>query len=138
MIESLDHIAIAVPDIDEAIATWSTLTGAELLHREFVESQNTHVAFLGLGGFRLELIAPGGPDTAVAKFLDKRGPGLHHIALKSVDGQAMLDDFAERGARLINDHLRPGAENTMVGFVHPASLGGVLVEVVEHPAETRH
>ncbi len=138
MIESLDHIAIAVPDIDEAIDVWKKLTGAELLHREFVETQNTHVAFLGIGDFRIELIAPGGPDSAVAKFLDKRGPGLHHIAVKSLNGQGLLDDFADRGRALINDHLRPGAENTMVGFVHPASLGGVLLEVVEHPAETRH
>ncbi|MBK6766968.1 MAG: VOC family protein [bacterium] len=136
--QALDHIALAVPDIDEAIRVWSTLTGAALLHREFVEAQNTHVAFLDLGGFRLELIAPGSPESTVAKFLEKRGPGLHHIALKSPDGQQQLTDFASRGARLINDKLRPGAENTMVGFVHPGALGGVLVEVVEHPAAADH
>lgn len=138
MIQSLDHIALAVPDIDEAIGVWSKLTGAELLHREFVEAQNTHVAFLGLGGFRLELIAPGSPESTVAKFLEKRGPGLHHIALKAPDGQQLLNDFSSRGARLINETLRPGAEGTMVGFVHPAALGGVLVEVVEHPASATH
>ncbi|MCB9357219.1 MAG: methylmalonyl-CoA epimerase [Calditrichaeota bacterium] len=133
MFEQLDHIALAVPDLDKAIDNWKELTGAMLSHREFVESQNTHVAFLSLAGFRIELIAPGGPESTVAKYLEKRGPGLHHIALKCADGQSALNELAEKGARLINETLRPGAEQTMVGFVHPASLGGVLVEIVEHP-----
>jgi methylmalonyl-CoA/ethylmalonyl-CoA epimerase len=133
MSETLDHIAVAVPDLDQAIEQWRKLCGAVLLHREFVEAQRTHVAFLGIGNFRLELIAPDGPDTTVAKFLEKRGPGLHHIALKTEDGQALLNDYAQRGAKLINDTLRPGAEQTLVGFVHPSAFGGVLVEIVEHP-----
>lgn len=133
MIQGLDHIAVAVPSIDEAIRVWQNLTGAVLVHREHVAAQNTHVAFLQIGDFRIELIAPDSPESTVGKFLDKRGPGLHHIALKSDDGQNLLDEFTAHGARLINTSLRPGAEETMVGFVHPASLGGVLVEVVEHP-----
>ncbi|MCL4304504.1 VOC family protein [bacterium] len=132
MIESLDHIAIAVSNIDDAIDLWVRLTGAEVLHREFVEAQNAHVAFLGLCGLRLELIAPGDSDSLIVKFLEKRGPGLHHIAFRASDGQKLLSDFAARGAELIDRHLRPGAEETMVGFVHPKSFGGVLVEVVEH------
>ncbi len=133
MIESLDHIAIAVGNIDDAIDLWVKLTGAEVLYREFVEAQNAHVAFLGLCGLRLELVAPANSDSLLNKFLEKRGPGLHHIALRASDGQELLNDFSARGAELIDCHLRPGAEQTKVGFVHPKSFGGVLVEVVEHP-----
>lgn len=133
MIQGLDHIAVAVPDIDKAIEGWSRLTGAILTHREHVKEQNTFVAFMKLGDFRIELLSPDKPDSAVGRFLEKRGPGLHHIALNTPDGQILLNEFADNGAQLINISLRPGAENTMVGFVHPASLGGVLIEVVEHP-----
>ncbi len=133
MIQGLDHIAVAVPDLDNAIEEWSRITGATLTHREHVVAQNTHVAFLKLGNFRVELVAPDSADSAIGKFLEKRGPGLHHIALKTPNGQVLLDEFADKGARLINTSLRPGAENSMVGFVHPSTLGGVMVEVVEHP-----
>lgn len=133
MIQGLDHIAVAVPDIDKAIEEWGRLTGAILTHREHVKEQSTFVAFMKLGDVRIELISPDKPDSAVGKFLEKRGPGLHHIGLNTPDGQLLLNEFADNGAQLINTTLRPGAENTMVGFVHPASLGGVLVEVVEHP-----
>lgn len=133
MIQSLDHIAIAVPDLDKAIEEWSRITGATLTHREHIVEQSTFVAFLRIADFRIELIAPDKPDSALGKFLEKRGPGLHHIALKTLNGQVLLNELADKGARLINTSLRPGAEKTMVGFVHPATLDGVLVEVVEHP-----
>ncbi len=133
MIQGLDHIAVAVTDIDKAIDEWNRVTGATLTHREHVVEQSAHVAFLRLGDFRIELIAPDKPESAVGKFLEKRGPGIHHIALRTPDGQLLLNEFAENGARLINTTLRPGAENTLVGFVHPSALSGVLVEVVEHP-----
>lgn len=135
MISGLDHIAIAVQDLDIAIEDWCRLTGALLTQREHVAEQNTFVAFLQLGNFRIELIAPSKPDSAVAKFLEKRGQGLHHIALKSDDGQATLNMFADMGAKMINTSLRPGAENTNVGFVHPSALTGVLIEVVEHSGQ---
>lgn len=131
MIQGLDHIAIAVPDLDKAIEEWTQKTDAILTHREHVRDQDANVAFLLLGSLRLELIAPDKPESAVGRFLHKRGPGLHHIALKSENGQRLLDDLIARGARLIDKKLRNGAEGTKVGFVHPASFGGVLIEVVE-------
>ncbi len=133
MIQGLDHIAVAVPDLDKAIELWSRLTGARVTHREHIVEQSTYVAFLAIGDFRIELIAPDKQESAVGKFLDKRGPGLHHIAIKTEDGQLLLNEFAEKGAKLINTTLRSGAESTKVGFVHPTALTGVLIEVVEHP-----
>jgi len=131
--QGLDHIAVAVPDMEQAIANWQKLTGAAVTHREYVATQHTHVTFLQIGDFRIELLAGDGPDSNVAKFIEKRGPGLHHIAIRSEDGQKSLSELAQAGARLINESLRPGAERTLVGFAHPSSFGGVLVEIVEHP-----
>lgn len=132
MIQGLDHIAIAVLDLDIAIDEWTRMTGAVLTHREHIIEQGANVAFLLLGNLRLELIAADKPDSALSRFIQKRGPGLHHIALKTSDGQLVLDDFCSKGARVIDSHLRQGAENSMVGFVHPGALGGVLIEVVQN------
>ncbi|MCB1059596.1 MAG: methylmalonyl-CoA epimerase [Calditrichaeota bacterium] len=133
MIDALDHIAIAVPNIDDAIQNWQRKTGAQVTHREHVAAQGVYVAFLALADFRIELIAPDSDSSSVAKFLEKRGPGLHHIAIKSQNGQELLDELANKDTKLINSTLRPGAENTMVGFAHPSAFDGVLVEIVEHP-----
>jgi methylmalonyl-CoA epimerase len=133
MIQALDHIAIAVPDIEVAIANWQMRTGAQVTHREHVAAQGVYVAFLQLADFRIELIAPDGESSSVAKFIEKRGAGLHHIALKTENGQLLLDELANKETKLINTTLRPGAEHTMVGFAHPSSFNGVLVEIVEHP-----
>lgn len=132
MIQALDHIAVAVTDLDEAIANWQKKTGAQVTHREHVAAQGVYVAFLQLADFRIELIAPDSDQSGVAKYLEKRGPGLHHIAFKTENGQLLLDELASKETKLINTTLRPGAEQTMVGFAHPSSFNGVLVEVVEH------
>ncbi|NUO18182.1 VOC family protein [bacterium] len=129
----IDHIAIAVENLESAVDRWLTLTGAILVRREYVAAQDTEVAFLSLGGSRIELIAPASQGSVVSRFLEKRGPGLHHLALKASDGQEVLNCMADRGARLIDEQLRPGAEESLVGFVHPTAFGGVLVEIVEHP-----
>lgn len=137
MITGLDHIAIAVEDIEQAIVQWQALTGAKLLHRETVTSQNVHVAMLGIGEFKIELIAPVNADSGVAKFMAARGPGLHHIALRADSTQAELDRLMSVGVRVIDSVARTGAEQTEVGFLHPKSASGVLIEIVEHTHGSR-
>jgi methylmalonyl-CoA/ethylmalonyl-CoA epimerase len=132
MINGLDHLGIAVSDLDGAIAQWTQITGGKLVHRECVESQRVDVAVIEIGSVRVELLSPTSPDSPVAKFIASRGPGLHHVALQSDSAQGELDRCAEQNARLIDRTVRPGAENSRVGFLHPHALGGVLLEFVDH------
>jgi methylmalonyl-CoA/ethylmalonyl-CoA epimerase len=124
------HYAVAVPSLEEAIAIHAPITGATPSAIDEVPSQGVRVVFLGT----LELIQPLSPDSSVARFLERRGTGLHHVAYATVDLEAELARLAADGVRLIDERPRTGAFGHRVAFIHPSSTGGVLVELVEeHP-----
>ena len=127
----LDHVGLAVRSIDEAMPLYERLANTRGTTTEDVLSQHVRVAFVGTGSARIELIEPTSPDSPVARFLDKRGPGLHHIAFRVPDIQAALDDFIAQGMQPIDRTPRPGAAGHRVAFLHPKDAGGVLVELVE-------
>lgn len=127
----LDHVAIAVPSITAALPIFELLADATGSRIEHVEAQQVDVAFVGTGAARIELLQPSSPDSTVQKFLDRRGPGLHHIAYRVPDIEAALRRLAAAGVRLIDEQPRPGAGGHKVAFLHPQSTHGVLVELVE-------
>ncbi len=129
----IEHIGIATERLDEALGFWRDALGLSLVHTEEVVEQGVRVAMLPLGEPRIELLEPTHAGSPVAKFLAKRGPGVHHIAVRVDDIRATLARLREQGARLIDETPRVGAEGCLVAFVHPASAGGVLLELVEHP-----
>ena len=126
----IHHLGVAVEDLDEAVATYERLFGAALERRETVPEQGVEAASLRIGSDRVELLASLGEDTPVGKFLDKRGPGMHHVAFEVDDVGAALGDLAAGGAQLIDEQPRHGLFGLEVAFVHPDSLNGVLAEVV--------
>jgi methylmalonyl-CoA/ethylmalonyl-CoA epimerase len=128
----IEHIGIATRALDEALGFWRDALGLEVVHTEVVEEQKVRVAMLPAGEPRIELLEPTADDSPVAKFLEKRGAGIHHIAVRVDDIRAALARLKERGARLIDETPRVGAGNCLVAFVHPSSAGGVLLELVEH------
>ena len=128
----LDHIGIATQTIDEALALWGDALGLQVEHREEVKSQGVRVAMLPVGDTHIELLEPTSPETAVGKFLAKRGAGIHHLAVEVKDIHAALQNLKEKGARLIDETPRPGARGCLVAFIHPASTNGVLLELVQH------
>ncbi len=128
---TLDHVGVAVPSLDEALPLFESLAGARGSGRERVESQGVEVVFVGSGPGRLELLAPTRPDSPVAKFLARRGPGMHHLCYRVPDIAAALESFRGEGYELIDQAARPGAHGHKVAFLHPRSTGGVLVELVE-------
>ncbi|AEJ41654.1 glyoxalase family protein [Sulfobacillus acidophilus TPY] len=128
----LDHIGVAVTDLAQAIEAYQSL-GLSLAHREVVERDAVEVAFLPFEGGRFELLAPHDETSPVARFLAKRGPGIHHVALAVDHLQAVLAQLKALGLTLIDQEPRPGAEGSQVAFIHPSAMGGVLVELVEHP-----
>lgn len=132
----LDHVAIAVPSIARAIPLYETLTGGSASQPERVDEQGVVVTFIGSGTGRIELIEPTSPASPVARFLDRRGPGLHHLAYRVQDLRATLDQLKESGLRLIDDVPRQGAHQRLVAFVHPESTGGVLIELVQDQPDT--
>jgi methylmalonyl-CoA/ethylmalonyl-CoA epimerase len=127
---SVHHVGIAVDDLDAAIATYAALFGAALERREAVAEQGVEAASLLVGDARIELLAPLGPDTPVAKFLAKRGPGMHHVAFAVADVAAELERLKADGAQLIDERPRIGLFGHQVAFVHPEATGGVLAEFV--------
>ena len=133
----IDHIGVAVEDVDAAIALYQDSFGMELAHRETVESQGVEAVLLDVGDGHVELLAPLGPDTPVGKFLAKKGPGLHHVAYQVADIEATLAALKTAGVRLIDETPRVGIRNSRVTFAHPAATGGVLTEIVQ-PAEGDH
>lgn len=126
----IDHLGIAVEDLDAAVELHRQLFGADLVARETLESQGVEAALLQVGDTRVELLAALGPDTPVGKFLANRGPGMHHVAFKVDDVAAELDRLRAEGAELIDEEPRPGAFGHLVAFVHPRAAGGVLAELV--------
>jgi methylmalonyl-CoA/ethylmalonyl-CoA epimerase len=129
----LDHLGIATKSLDEALSFWVDSLGLENVHSETVEDQKVRVAMLPVGESRIELLEPTSDDSPISKFLEKRGPGIHHIAIEVDDIEASLKQLKDKGARLIDESPRIGAENCLVAFVHPSSTGGVLLELVQTP-----
>jgi methylmalonyl-CoA/ethylmalonyl-CoA epimerase len=127
----VDHIGIAVEDIDAALALYERDYAMTLVHREVVESQGVEAVLLDVGENHVELLAPLGPDTPVGKFLAKRGPGMHHVAYQVTDIEAALSSLREAGMRLIDETPRVGIRGSLVAFLHPKSSGGVLTEIVQ-------
>jgi methylmalonyl-CoA/ethylmalonyl-CoA epimerase len=126
----IHHLGVAVEDLDEALATYERLFGAELEHRELVPEQGVEAAAVRVGESRVELLASLGEETPVGKFLAKRGPGMHHVAYEVDDLRATLAHLAGSGAELIDDEPRQGLFGLEVAFVHPDAVHGVLSEVV--------
>jgi methylmalonyl-CoA epimerase len=127
----IDHIGVAVEDLDAALALYERSFEMELAHRETVESQGVEAVLLDVGEGHVELLAPLGPDTAVGKFLAKKGKGLHHVAYAVDDIDATLERLAAVGIELIDSKARVGIRESRVAFLHPRSSGGVLTEIVE-------
>ena len=128
---ALDHVAVAVTNLDEALAHYRDVWELEPARVERVADQGVDEAMLKLPGSSLQLIAPISPESAVASFLDKRGPGLHHVAYAVADLEATLAHLRERGVALIDEHPRVGGGGARIAFVHPRANGGLLVELVE-------
>ena len=137
MFGRIDHIGVAVTDLEAAIALYEERFGMTLVHRETVQEQGVEAVLLDVGENHVELLAPLGDDTPVGKFLAKKGPGLHHVAYQVSDIEAVLAQLRDGGLRLIDESPRTGIRDSRVAFLHPASTGGVLTEIVQ-PAETHH
>ena len=129
----IDHLGIATNGINEALKFWADSLGLENVHTETVADQKVNVAMLPLGESRIELLEPTSDDSPISKFLEKRGGGIHHIAVQVDDIEASLKQLKDNGARLIDESPRVGAEGCLVAFVHPSSTGGVLLELVQTP-----
>lgn len=127
----LDHVGIAVVDIDDALAFYRDALGLSVSVTEEVVSQGVRAHFVDVGGVALELLEATGETSPIARFTGRRGPGLHHITLRVDDLSAALDQLKARGARLIDETPRPGAEGSLVAFIHPSSAHGVLIELRE-------
>jgi methylmalonyl-CoA/ethylmalonyl-CoA epimerase len=126
----IHHLGVAVPDLDEALSTYTRLFGGTFEHRDVLEEQGVEAIAVLVGAGRIELLAPLGEDTPVGRFLAKRGPGMHHVAYEVDDVRAALGELAEAGAQLIDDGPREGLFGLEVAFVHPDAAHGVLSEVV--------
>jgi methylmalonyl-CoA/ethylmalonyl-CoA epimerase len=134
MLGRIDHIGVAVEDLDAALTLYAEVLGMPVVHRETVAEQGVEAVLLDVGEGHVELLAPLGPDTPVGRYLAKRGPGLHHVAYQVADIEATLEALKAAGVRLIDETPRVGIRGSLVAFAHPAATGGVLTEIVE-PAE---
>jgi methylmalonyl-CoA/ethylmalonyl-CoA epimerase len=128
----VDHIGIATPTIAEGLAIWRDALGLEPDATEEVKEQGVKVCMLPVGDTHVELLEPLSAESAVGKFLAKRGPGIHHIAIEVSDIKASLAELKNKGARLIDETPRVGARGCLVAFIHPSSTNGVLLELVQH------
>ena len=129
----IDHIGIATRGIDETARFWREVLNLEITETEVVAEQKVRVAMLAIGESRLELLEATSDDSPISKFLDKRGPGIHHIAVRVDDIRGALATLKRNRARLIDEEPRMGARGCLVAFVHPSSTGGVLLELVQQP-----
>jgi methylmalonyl-CoA/ethylmalonyl-CoA epimerase len=127
----INHLGIATKGIDEALKFWADALGLENVHTETVDEQKVRVAMLPVGESRIELLEPTSDDSPISKFLERRGGGIHHIAVEVDDIEASLRQLKAAGARLIDESPRVGAEGCLVAFVHPSAAGGVLLELVQ-------
>jgi len=135
MLSEIDHVGVAVEDIDATLALYRDVLGMPLVHRETVAEQGVDAALLDVGQGHVELLQPLGPDTAVGKFLARRGPGLHHVAYRVRSIEDTLNELRAAGVRLIDERPRTGIRGSRVAFVHPSSTGGVLTEIVQPARE---
>jgi methylmalonyl-CoA/ethylmalonyl-CoA epimerase len=134
----IEHIGIATHKIEDALVFWRDALGLRVVETEEVAEQGVRVAMLPVGEPRIELLEPTSDASPIAKFLAKRGAGIHHIAVRVDDIRATLQRLREQGARLIDETPRIGAGGCLVAFVHPAAAGGVLLELVEHTSDEHH
>ena len=134
MFDRIDHIGLAVADLDGAVELYRDRLGMPLQHREAVEQFGVEAVLLGIGDSHVELLSPTDPESAVGRFIQRGGPGLHHVAYQTADIDAALEQARSAGLALIDEEPRAGVRNSRVAFVHPKSTGGVLTELVE-PAE---
>jgi methylmalonyl-CoA epimerase len=131
MFELIDHVGVAVADLDSACRMYEEGYSAAFYRRERLEAELVEVAAYRVGDSLIELLAPTSPDSVIARYIEKRGEGLHHIAYRVADCAAALRELRERGFEMIDEAPRPGFDNTLVGFVHPKSAGGILTELVQ-------
>ena len=131
MLNRVEHIALAVADLDVAIRHYSDIWGIEVSHRERVDDQGVEEAMLPIGTTHLQLLAATRPDSTVAKFIERRGEGLHHIAYEVANLEAAIAELKDKGVELIDERPRPGGRGHMVAFVHPKSNHGLLVELIQ-------
>jgi methylmalonyl-CoA/ethylmalonyl-CoA epimerase len=136
--DKIDHIGVAVAEIEPALELWRDRLELDVAHREISEEQGVEAVLLDVGADHVELLAPLGPDTPVGKFLAKRGPGMHHVAYTVPDIEATLAALDQAGLRLIDKSPRAGLRDSRVAFLHPKAAGGVLIEVVQPPDEEVH
>jgi len=129
----LDHVAVLVPDLDQALVFWQEQLGLSLDHVETISSMAVKIAFLPLGESEIELVQPTTEDSGLAKYLSKRGPGLHHICIETDDIRAKLAELNQKGVRLIDQEPILMDDGRQLAFIHPKSSGGVLVELYELP-----
>lgn len=133
MIKRIDHIAIAVHNLEEAARFYQEVMGLTLSGVEVVQAQKTKVGFFEIGETHIELVQPEAPDSPLVKFLETKGQGIHHLCFEVDDIEAEVQRYIEKGAAMVDTKPRPGAHNTRVAFVHPKSSGGVLIELSELP-----
>ena len=133
MLKKINHIAIAVNNIEETAKFYQNILGLTLSGIEVVTAQKTRVGFFKIGESNIELVQPAEPDSPLVKYLEGKGPGIHHICFEVEDVEAEVKAYLEKGATLIDQKPRPGAHNTKVAFVHPKSSSGVLIELCELP-----
>jgi methylmalonyl-CoA/ethylmalonyl-CoA epimerase len=131
IIKAIHHVAVVVDDMEKSLAFWQAALGIELHELRDVPAEKSQVAFLPLPGAEVELVMPTTDDSGIAKYLDKHGPGMHHLCLEVDDIEAMLAQLKSKGIRLINEHPRLAADGKQYAFVHPESTGGVLVELYQ-------
>lgn len=131
MLTDVDHVGIAVEDLEAEVERYRAIFGLEPAHREVVQSQGVEEVLFRVGTSYVQLLGSLGPDTPVGRFLAKRGPGVHHVAYRVDDVAAALERLRAEGVRLVDEVPRPGSRGTTIAFVHPQDLGGVLVELVQ-------
>ena len=127
----IDHVGIAVPDLDTAVERYTRIFGLQPVHRERVEDQGVEEVLFAAGESFIQLLGALGPDTPVGRFLERRGPGVHHLGYRVQDVELALRDLRADGIRLIDERPRAGSRGTTIAFVHPKDMGGVLVELVQ-------
>jgi len=134
MFETIDHVGVAVLDLDQVAARYEAAFGMAVVHRETVESQGVEAALLEIGDGHIELLRPLAPETVVGRFIERRGEGLHHVAYRVDDIDATLSALSDAGVELIDTEARVGIRRSRVAFLHPKGNGGVLTELVEPPS----
>ena len=133
MLKKINHIAVAVNNVEEAAKFYEQVLGLKLTGVEVVTAQKTKVGFFKIGESNIELVQPAEPDSPLVKFLETKGQGIHHICFEVEDVEAEVKAYLEKGATMVDQKPRPGAHNTKVAFVHPKSSNGVLIELCELP-----